>query len=207
LVDFEFDYVFASSKSSRKTFDESVLSGKGKQAYQTLLKTELFAFGGSDYSGMSSSGERALYVLLKEKNSVAAFSNLIDKATPEGGLYALLGLRKKKCTCFDEEFQKFVNRPELSERVKFSSESPQGKIEIAIPKGSVERGGGGIHFYEKRMDVANNIKAGKFDDSIKRKQKTKKQKSKNYERSSYCISRADGCRKSTEGNFEKHSPR
>jgi len=81
----------------------------------------------------------------------------------------LLGLRKKKCKCFDNEFQRFVNLPEPLKRVKESFESPQGKFELAIPEASVERGGGGIHFYEKRLDVANNIKAGKFDDSIKRK--------------------------------------
>lgn len=157
------------AEAQEKTFDESVLSSKGKEAYQTLLKTELFAFGGSDYSGMSSSGERALGVLLKEKKSVPAFSNLISEATPEGGLYALLGLRKKKCKCFDDEFQKFAKLPEPPKRVKDSFESPQGKFELAIPEASVERGGGGTHFYEKRIDVANNIKAGKFDSSIKRK--------------------------------------
>jgi hypothetical protein len=157
------------ANAQEKTFDESVLSSKGKEAYKTLLKTELFAFGGSDYSGMSSSGERALYVLLKEKKSVAAFSNLISEATPEGGLFALLGLRKKKCKCFNDEFQRFVNLPEPSKRIKASFESVQGKFELAIPEANVERGGGGIHFYEKRLDVANNIKAGKFDDSVKRK--------------------------------------
>jgi hypothetical protein len=155
--------------AQEKIFDKSVLSDKGKQAYQTLLKTELFAFGGTDYSGMTSSGESAFRVLLKEKKAVAAFSNLIAKATPEGGLYALLGLRIIKCKCFEEEFQKYVNLPELSKRVKDSFESSERKFEIAIPEGSVERGGGGIHFYEKRIDVANNIKAGKFNNLIKRK--------------------------------------
>lgn len=172
--------VFSIQASAQtKAFDESVLSENGREAYRTLLKTELFAFGGTDVSGENSWGEDAFDVLIKEKKAVSAFNSLIEKAAPEGGLYALFGLRTLKCECFDDEFQKFINLPEPSKRVKGEFYlSEVGKFEIAIPEGSVERGGNGVHFYEKRVDVANNIRAGKFDGFIKQKKNLKIKKSK-----------------------------
>ena len=91
------------ANAQEKTFDESVLSDKGKQAYQTLLKVDLFALFGISYSGETSKGELALDDLLTEKESTNAFKSLIKNATPEGGLYALLGLKMLNCDCFKEE--------------------------------------------------------------------------------------------------------
>lgn len=167
-------FIFSLQVSAQeKYFDESILSKKGKEAYRTLLRTELFAFGGTDVSGANSSGEDAFDVLIKEKKAVPAFSSLIEKATPEGGLYALFGLRALKCKCFDDEFQKFINLPEPPKRVKDELYLSDRKLELAIPAGSVERGGDGVHYYEKRLDAANNIRAGKFDDLIRQKKKLK----------------------------------
>jgi hypothetical protein len=164
------------ANAQKKVFDESVLSGKGKEAYRTLLKTELFAFGGTDVSGVRSSGEDAFRVLIKEKKAVSAFRNLNEKAAPEGALYALLGLRALKCECFNDEFQKFINLSEPPKRVKDTFYIGKDEIGLAIPEGNVQRGGNGIHFYEKRLDAANDIRAGKFDEFIKQKEKLKKQR-------------------------------
>jgi len=90
-----------------KIFDESVLSGKGKQAYQTLLKIKLFAIGGVGYSGETSEGENAFNVLLDEKEAVSAFKILVDKATIEGGLYSLAALQWLKCDCYKEQLENF----------------------------------------------------------------------------------------------------
>lgn len=171
-----------SANAQKKDFDESVLSEKGKEAYRTLLKTELFAFGVTDYSGENSWGEYAFNALIKEKEAVAAFRNLVGKAQPEGALYALLGLRMLKCECFDDEFQKIINSPEPPKRVKNTFYFGNDEIEVAIPEGNVRRGGGGIRFYEKRLDAANNISAGKFDEFIEQKKKLKNRRKEKTKR-------------------------
>lgn len=88
--------------AQEKEFDESVLSEKGKQAFKTLLKTELFALGPIYSSASVPEGELALDILTEEKKATSALKNLVDKATPEGGLYSLFGLRKLKSEAFDK---------------------------------------------------------------------------------------------------------
>lgn len=90
-----------------KPFDESVLSENGKQAYQTLLKIQLFAIGGIGYSGAISEGDKAFDILLEDKEAVSAFKSLIKKATIEGALYGLFGLKMVDCSCYREEFINF----------------------------------------------------------------------------------------------------
>lgn len=89
--------------AQNKAFDDSVLTGAGRGAYQTLLKMKLFAMGGIGYGGETSPGEKALDVLIEEKEAVAAFKGLIDNATIEGGFYGLFGLKMLGCDCFDSE--------------------------------------------------------------------------------------------------------
>ena len=82
-----------SANAQDKTFDVSVLSEKGRQAYQKLLKVELFAVDGIGYGGQSSEGYIAFNALLVEdkKNAIKTFKSLVKDATVEGGLYGLLG--------------------------------------------------------------------------------------------------------------------
>src|SRR4051812_927444 len=70
----------------------ALLSNSGKQAYQKLLKVELFAIGGIGYAGQISVGESELDILLKEEGAVPAFKQLIQDAPIEGALYGLVGL-------------------------------------------------------------------------------------------------------------------
>ena len=140
------------ANAQEKTFDESILSDKGKQAYQTLLKVDLFALFGISYSGETSKGELALDDLLKEKESTNALKNLIKTATPEGGLYALLGLKMLNCKCFKEELENFKKLPEPLARKNSGRD---------IEKGNVRRMQGCIGFQESRLKVAQDIETEK----------------------------------------------
>ncbi|MEZ5427503.1 MAG: hypothetical protein R2747_14620 [Pyrinomonadaceae bacterium] len=142
------------ANAQEKGFDESVLSENGRQAYRTLLKTELFAIGPIYASAEVSVGERALDVLVGEKEAVPALRALVEKAMPEGGLYALLGLQKLEPDSFDKYLETFRKKPELAER---------GDDFDKIPGGEVKRMDGCSGFTEKRTAVADAIKGGEFD--------------------------------------------
>ena len=104
-----------------KTFDESVLSGSGKQAYQTLLKLKLFAMGGIGYGAATSEGEKAFDILLEDKEAISAFKSLVKKGTLEGGMYGLFGLKMIDCDCFQSEFESYKKNKLLKDnKEKFS---------------------------------------------------------------------------------------
>ena len=104
-----------------KTFDESVLSESGKQAYQTLLKIQLFAIGGIGYGGETSEGEKAFDILLEDKEAIVAFKSLVKKGTLEGGMYGLFGLKMFECDCFQNELESYKNEKLLKNtKEKFS---------------------------------------------------------------------------------------
>lgn len=140
------------SNAQEKTFEESILSDKGKQAYQSLLKVDLFALFGIGYGGETSKGESALDDLLVEKESINALRSLVKNATPEGGLYALLGLKLLTCECLKEELENFKNLAETPARKGFGEN---------IEKGNVKRMAGCSGFQESRLKVAQDIEAEK----------------------------------------------
>ena len=102
-------FVFPSHVCAQeKMFDSAVLTGAGRQAYQSLLKVKLFAIGGIGYGGRTSDGEEAFDVLLAEKYASSAFKSLLDEATIEGGMYGLLGLKIIDCDCYESELSSFL---------------------------------------------------------------------------------------------------
>jgi len=104
-----------------KTFNESVLSESGKQAYQALLKIKLFAIGGIGYGGETSEGEKAFDILLEDKEAISAFKSLVKKGTIEGGMYGLFGLKMIDCDCFQSEFESYKKEKLLKDnKEKFS---------------------------------------------------------------------------------------
>jgi len=137
-----------------KIFDESVLSESGKQAYQRLLKVELFALGGIYSSAQTSDGEIALDILIEEREAISSLKSLVKSATPEGGLYALFGLRKLKSDSLKEYLKIFKEKPELAER---------GEGRNNIPQAKVRRMDGCESFTETRLKVADEIVNGEFD--------------------------------------------
>ncbi len=140
------------ANSNTNQFDEFVLSESGRQAYQTLLKIDLFAIGGTGEGGETSNGEKALDILTKDKKAIAALKSLVKTSTSEGGLYALLGLKILNCDCFKEELTNYKNLPEsfVEERNQY------GKID----KGNVNRMEGCKLFQESRLKVVNDIENG-----------------------------------------------
>ena len=154
--------------AQEKTFDQSVLSEKGRHAYQTLLKIELFALGGIGYGGSTSEGEKAMDILIQEKEAKSALRSLVKISTPEGGLYALAGLKILNCACFNAELENYRNLPEPPAREKNKHDK--------TGKGNVARMTGCFMFEESRLKVASEIEAGKgeikwkMDTSAKKKQ-------------------------------------
>ncbi len=142
------------TNAQKKTFDESVLSKSEKQAYQKLLKVELFALGPIYSSAKTSDGELALDILIKEKEAVSTLKSLVENATPEGGLYALFGLRKLKPDSFEQYLKIFKSKTEVTERGEGSDKIPQAKV---------RRMDGCESFTENRLKVAEEIVSGKFD--------------------------------------------
>jgi hypothetical protein len=147
--------------------DKPVSKVRKEQAYQTLLKVDLFALGGIGYSGEISKGEEALDILLEENELIPAFRKLVKEATPEGKLYALLGLKMLNCECFIEEL----------EDLKKLSELPARKSSLRnVEQGNVRRMMGCIGFQEtwsKVLDTIENEKDGikwKLDSWKKKKQ-------------------------------------
>ena len=112
-----------SSNAQEKDFDDSVLSEKGNQAYQTLLEVDLFAIGGIGYSGKISEGERAFDVLIEEKEADSAFKSLVKNGTLEGGMYGLFGLKVIDCDCFQDEIESFKNTRISNDKEKLSTQS------------------------------------------------------------------------------------
>jgi len=143
------------TKAQGTAFEKPVSKDDPKQAYQTLLKVDLFALGGTGYSGEIFRGEKALSVLLEDgEKSIEALKSLVKDASPEGGLYALIGLHALKCDCFEEEFKAYLAKPE--------------------PDKMVQRLSGCIGFSENAVDLAKKIKDGEFDSYFERKIKAKK---------------------------------
>jgi hypothetical protein len=71
------------------------LDVKGKSAFQTLKTASVFALGGVGFAGTTSDTEKALRVLLAQRDAVPALEALLKEARLEGKLYALLGLKWK----------------------------------------------------------------------------------------------------------------
>lgn len=69
-------------------------SQEGQKAQTTLKTAPYFAMGGVGFAGQTSPGEKALRVLLKEKDATTAFQTLLKEANSAGQLYALLGMKQ-----------------------------------------------------------------------------------------------------------------
>jgi hypothetical protein len=141
-------------QAQSKGFNESILSDTGKQAYQNLLKADIFALGPIGASARTSDGELALDILVREKEVVSSLKSLVENATPEGALYALFGLRKLKSDSFEQYLKIFNSKPELAER---------GESFDKIPKAKVRRMDGCTLFFDTKLKVANDIVNGEFD--------------------------------------------
>ena len=70
------------------------VSKEALQAFRTLETVPYFAMGGVGRAGQTSPGEKALRVLLEQKNPETLLRGLLKTANPAGKLYALLGYKQ-----------------------------------------------------------------------------------------------------------------
>jgi hypothetical protein len=76
---------------------EPVLSVGGpgiQQAYEQLLSTKSFAFGGVGFAGTTSAGQKAFDVIAARTNALELFRAVLSKGNPEGKMYALCGIHR-----------------------------------------------------------------------------------------------------------------
>jgi hypothetical protein len=71
-----------------------------------LRETDSFALGGVGVAGTMSEGERALREILKNADATARLEKLLPGAAPAGQLYALLGLRSRDRTAYQQALEK-----------------------------------------------------------------------------------------------------
>ncbi len=76
------------------------------QPQSVLMTVNTFAIGGVGVAGTISSGEQALRELLKQSDAVSRCQALVEKASPAGQLYGLLGLKWKDEAAFQLALKK-----------------------------------------------------------------------------------------------------
>jgi hypothetical protein len=157
-------YVGLAQAQQEPKFEISHLTKSGQQAYKKLLSAKLFRLGGVDYAGLTSAEELALRGLLKEKRAVEALKTLVHEASPEGGLYGLLGLRLKEMASFQRAVEQYKLKGEPPERAS------QFDI-IRIPKGQIATQEGCLLINKDRDEVLAEIESGAYDSQLKKKEK------------------------------------
>ena len=113
------------------------LNAEGKKAYKTLKEVSYFAMGGVGIAGRTSSGEHALRVLLKQKESVAAFQALLKQGSRESRMYALVGLKIQDQKAFDQSITPYLDSKAnvKSMRGCIMSDRPVAEVAKEIEKG------------------------------------------------------------------------
>jgi hypothetical protein len=154
--------VVAVQAQQKPQFDTSVLSEAGQKSYEKILNAGVFSIGGVGYGGNTSEEEFALQRLLKEKQAIEALKILVFQATPEGSLYALLGLRVKDAELFKSVIENYKTLPEPPER-KSGYPFKGTKIE----KGFIKTQGGCLIFRQERLKIVAEIEAGEYDKTFK----------------------------------------
>jgi hypothetical protein len=80
---------------------------QGVEAEAVLRKTGSFALGGVGAAGTMSEGERALREILKKADATARLQTMLPNASPAGQLYALLALRVRDRTAYQQALEKY----------------------------------------------------------------------------------------------------
>ena len=88
---------------------------KPADSYETLRTTTIFAFGGVGAAGTRVPAELAFNEIAKADNASAVFQRLFPTATPEGQLYALVGLHRVDRKAFLEVMPQYLQgTPEVN---------------------------------------------------------------------------------------------
>lgn len=134
-------------------------AGELTDAGKKLNEATVFAVGQTE-KGYVSLQEIALRELLTEKYAESSFKYIIRNGTPEGKLYALLGLRLMRCDCFAEQLE------DVKKAVKFRGENV-AEAGVSVPEiapaGKVRFQSGCEVGLEDFLEIVNRIAEGKFD--------------------------------------------
>jgi hypothetical protein len=118
-------------------FTSQLFTASGR-AYHRLLRARTFAVGLVGPAARVPREEHALRVLLQDPNAISLLLALLDRATPAGQLYALLGLRM---TQHDLSHQADALRQRTDEVVVrnccFSSHQPVSLMASKIEDGTI----------------------------------------------------------------------
>lgn len=128
-----------------------LLSGIAQAADDPVKRLEtarMFAFGGVGIAGITTEEEIAFRAVLDSKTAEADFLRVLDRGTPAGKCYALVGLRLKNRSAFDERVARFAKE-----------------------KAEVETAAGCMIAREPMFSVAANIRAGRYDQQAQRELK------------------------------------
>jgi len=106
-----------------------------------LLKTApLFAIGGVGYAGTISLQEKALRQVVKQKDAKLVLTKLLDKSTPEGQMYALVGLKAVDNSEFKSRLKSYTDKSNQVRTARgcIMSNRPASEIAAAIAAGHFE---------------------------------------------------------------------
>lgn len=127
---------------------------EGDRAYQQLLHAKIFNFGGVGWAPMITREEKAFHALLRSSNRTELLKRLLEKANPEGQLYALYGLYLEDADAFKKEAETLEQ-----------NDGPPARWEglVFIEKSKVRTGEGCILSREDMRAVIQRIAKGEFD--------------------------------------------
>ena len=117
------------------------------KAYERLMKTDVFVFGGVGFAGTTSEGEKGFHVVLASTNGVEVLRKVLKDGTREAQMYALCGLRKLAPDDFRTEAER-----------------------IGAEKATVKMMTGCLMFEEPVSKVVERIRSGAYDGDVKRGQ-------------------------------------
>lgn len=108
--------LFQSPVAQPAGFDVTKLSKNGQEAYRIVRDTDVFALGRVGFAGTTSVVEDAVRTLTTEEYGDEALADLTERATPEGKLMALHGLRFADQAAFSEKLALLRSLPEPTAR-------------------------------------------------------------------------------------------
>jgi hypothetical protein len=85
-------------------------------AYEELISTRCFSFGGAGYGVWASIAEEAFHSIMSTTNALETFSRVLTNGTPEAQLYALCGIRKLAPENFEQSARSLLaSNPNVDE--------------------------------------------------------------------------------------------
>lgn len=149
-------------------FKAANLSAEGQQAYKALLDARFFSVGLIGWGAQQSLSEQSLRTLLREKKAASALKSLIQKATPEGSIYGLFGLKMLDAEIFRQELALYKLTTEPPERPAYpGAENKPPRITTRTGAGKVAIMRGCIYTTTQRQKIIELLESGEYDETFR----------------------------------------